>query len=35
MNELEPESAALQWRWFAAALLAMSVIAAIVIRFPV
>jgi hypothetical protein len=35
MNELEPETASLQWLWFGAALLAMSVIAAIVIRFPV
>jgi hypothetical protein len=34
MNELEPD-ARLQWLWFAAALLAMSVIAAIVTKFPV
>jgi hypothetical protein len=35
MNELEPETASLQWLLFGAALLAMSVIAAIVIRFPI
>lgn len=34
MNELEPDVRS-QWLWFAAALLAMSVIAAIVGRFPV
>jgi hypothetical protein len=35
MNELEPDADTAQRRWFAAALLAMSVIAAIVTRFPV
>jgi hypothetical protein len=35
MNELEPETAFQQWLWFAAALLAMSAIAAIVTKFPV
>ncbi len=35
MNELEPETASLQWLWFGAALLAMSVIAVVVTKFPV
>jgi hypothetical protein len=35
MNELEPETASQQWLWFGAALLALSVIAAIVMKFPV
>jgi len=35
MNELEPETTSLQWLWFGAALLAMSVIAAVVTKFPV
>jgi hypothetical protein len=35
MNELEPDTARSQWLWFAAALLAMSVIAAIVTKLHV
>jgi hypothetical protein len=35
MNELEPDAWRSQWLWFGAALLAMSVIAAIVTKFPV
>jgi hypothetical protein len=35
MNELEPDAYTAQWRWFAAAVVAMSVIAAILMKFPV
>jgi hypothetical protein len=35
VNELEPDADTAQWRWFAAALLAMSLIAAILMKFPV
>jgi hypothetical protein len=35
MNQLEPDAEHSQWLWFGAALLAMSVIAAIVITVPV
>jgi hypothetical protein len=35
MNELEPDFEPSQWLWFGAALLALSVIAAIVAKFPV
>jgi hypothetical protein len=34
MNELEPDARS-QWLWFGAALLAMSMIAAIKAKFPV
>jgi hypothetical protein len=34
MNELEPKTASFPWVWFGAALLAMTVIAAITISFP-
>jgi hypothetical protein len=34
MNELEPDTWRSQWLWFGAALLAMSMIAAILTKFP-
>ncbi len=34
MNELEPEPASVQWLWFGAALLAMTIITWITVRFP-
>jgi hypothetical protein len=35
MNELEPDTWRSQWLWFWGALLAMSIIAAILTKFPV
>jgi hypothetical protein len=35
MNEFEPDTWRSQWLWFGAALLAMSMIAAILTKFPV